>query len=130
MNNHVESKWGWIARLCMERGYDEAERLAYKIDTALILLYGPLNTKHWAIREEDYRTESEGNGKGVTDMEIYDVANSPQYCIACQIQGASDGCRGCEFGKTHGRCNEANSVFDRFLDTFENCMDIAEEEEE
>jgi hypothetical protein len=124
----IERKWEWIARLCRERGYEKAEQLAYKIDSALILLYGLRNSRQWGFREEKFRIES--GVKDVTDMVIYEVANSPNYCIACCIHSPTDGCRGCEFGKTHGRCNDVNSLFGEFLNVFEGCMDIVEEEEE
>lgn len=109
-------KWEWIAEKCEELGFKRCGKLAKEIDKILCDTMGFSHTEAW---EEDYNDlerywdKADERGKYFT---LKDVADSVNYCTACQITGCN--CLICPFGKVAGVCadSEKPNKFDDFLE--------------
>ena len=113
-------KWELIARYCSYRGYHKAALIADQIDAVLLQLYPDVNTPNW---EYDYPTECR-NVEELTDTKVYDICNTPSYCIACVTHNHCGGCDNCAFGCATGQCCVSDSLFCQFCTEFEEVAEI------
>ena len=103
----MRSKWEWIRDACKELGYNEAAGIADEIETLLKDIYGNTKTIAW-MRE--YIGVKE---RYLVSINIWIVASSMEYCVACMEEEL---CENCRFRKRAGGCNSKGSLYNRFFD--------------
>ena len=103
----MRSKWEYIRDACKELGYEEAAGIAGEIEELLKEIYGDTKTIAWMRDYIGINLESASD--------IYVLASSITYCIAC----LEDGCTSCRFRKRGGGCGSNDTLYKQFLDALE-----------
>lgn len=114
------SMWGWIATELDKVGYAEASKLARKIDSAMVDIYGTSITKGWEadlgcgdIDRAYERYCPNARIKFICEELLRHCADGRKgYDIACVLEGNI--CDKCKFAKEHLKCNDADSLYRKF----------------
>ena len=102
----MRSKWEYIRDACKELGYEEAAGIADEIEKVLEEIYGDTKTIAWM---RDYISIKY---KTLYNLDIWILASSMEYCVACMEEEL---CKYCRFRKRAGGCNKKGSLYSRFF---------------
>ena len=122
----TENRWEWIAGRFGFFDLEKTEQMAILIGEDVRERYGDELASDWVgMRGEEARRLYDiyirkGNKKQALRV-VRQIAECKEYCVGCQKTAKLNGilmCKTCSFGKANGVCNQPDSCFQIFKNTF------------